>query len=787
MAEKIRDVNILDQSSEDLKQYAIYVARRRAIPELVDGLKPVIRKILWCAAHDFKGQGFIKTANIMGQVIRKYNPHGDASVQMAIRNMINDFSTKVPTMDGSGSWGHKSNPYPAAPRYTECKISQFGIDVFIQDIYEDTRTTDWHSNYDNKYLEPSYLPAKIPTLLILGQLGIAVGMKAAIPSHSLDEVIDVTIQLMKNPNADFCLIPDECMPCEIHDTDFRKINETGMGSYIAQGIIDVGEYDKHPALFVRSLPDFTFFDSIKETIVSLVDNKKMPYIVDLLSKSRIDHKTGKTIMEEVIVLSKGADPYFVKEFLYANTAIRQTRQVKLIVIKDNKLRDNIGYREYLLDFIEFRRMTVFRKMNALLQKYKTSIHEREAYITAMTSGEIDKIIKMIRKQKSADDTELMEYLIKTLKVTSLQAKFLLNTDLKKLSAGNLARYKEELAGYHKEEERILNIITNPKNVDAYIIDEMLKIKNKYSTPRVCRVISSAEAKGIAPGIFKLIFTKKGFVRKLNENDIITSLGTDEVSCTLTCSNEEDIIVFSTNGKVYKLSVAKIPLYVKGSNGIDLRILNKYITAPIICAVTETTLTKLSSKKKFQIFICIVTKSGYIKRIGIDDVLTAPPSGLIYSKTDPNDEVQSIIFGPESLEIVVYIDNKILRIPSKAVPYLKRSNKGNKVASTGSIIGGMNFLLPNATDLIIVTKQGMVNRLPLQVIPQSSRGRAGNKVIKLKKGDSILSVWACSLGQNLIVHDTRSIKKLPIDQIPIGTSISSGIELFNSPTLVSLEA
>ena len=119
MAEKIRDVNILSQSSEDLKQYAIYVARRRAIPELVDGLKPVIRKILWCAAHDFKGQGFIKTANIMGQVIRKYNPHGDASVQMAIRNMINDFSTKVPTMDGSGSWGHKSNPAPSA-EYFHC-------------------------------------------------------------------------------------------------------------------------------------------------------------------------------------------------------------------------------------------------------------------------------------------------------------------------------------------------------------------------------------------------------------------------------------------------------------------------------------------------------------------------------------------------------------------------------------------------------------------------------------------------------------------------------------------
>lgn len=786
MSEKILDVNILEQSSKDLKEYAIYVARRRAIPELVDGLKPVIRKILWCAAHDFKGQGFIKTSNIMGQVIRKYNPHGDASVQLAIRNMINDFSTKIPTMDGSGSWGHKSNPYPSAPRYTECKISQFGIDAFIQDIYDDPRTTDWHNNYDNKCLEPAYLPAKIPALLVLGQLGIAVGMKAAIPSHSLAEVIDVTIGLMKDPNMPFCLIPDECMPCEIHETDFQKINDTGMGSYIAQGIIDIGEYDKHPALFVKSLPDFTFFDSIKETIIDLVDKKKMPYIVDIVSKSRVDKKTSKTFMEEVIVLSKGADPYFVKEFLYANTAIRQTRQVKLIVIKDNKLKDKLSYREYLLDFIQFRRHTVFRKMNALLQRYKTFIHEREVYIKVMTSGEIDKIIQMIKKQKSSDDTELMEYLVSKLHITSLQAKFILNTDLRKLSMGNLDKYRKELMGYQAEEKKILNILLHSENIDKYIIDEMLAIKAKYATPRMCRVLSLSEAKGIAPGTFKLIFTKKGFIRKLTENEVITSLGDDEITYSLMASNEEDIIIFSSTGKVSRISVSKIPLYAKGSNGTDIRVLNKYISSPIICAVRESVLKKLSENKKFRNYIVMVSKFGYIKRIDMDDVVNTPVSGFIYSKLDTNDEIRTIIFGPDKLEVVVYIGNKILRIPGSAIPHLKRSTKGNRVSTAGSIIEGINFLLPDSTDLIIVTKFGMVNRLPLNIIPQSVRGRAGTKVIKLQKGDSILSVWSCKQGQNLIVNDTRSIKRIALDQIPIGTSMSPGVQMFNSPTRVTLE-
>ena len=785
--ENIQDVNILTQSNEDMKAYAIYVARFRAIPEFIDGLKPVVRKILWCAAHDFKGQGFIKTANIMGQVIRKYNPHGDVSVKMAIRNMINDFSTKYPTMAGSGSWGHKSNPSPSAERYTECKISQFAIDVFIQDIYDDGRTTDWMMNYDNKYQEPKYLPAKIPILLILGQMGIAVGIKSSMPSHNLGEVIDTTIKLMKNPKAPFCLIPDECMPCELHDTDWQKINETGAGNYIAQGIVDVGTYEKYPALFVRSLPDFTFFDSIKETIIDLVDSGKMPYIKDMISKSRVDLKTSKTTMEEVIVLKPGTDPYFVREFLYNNTNIRQTRQIRMIIIHNNRLDTHINYRKYLLDFIEFRRMTVFRKMNATLQKYKTAIHERELYLKAMTSGEIDNIIKMIKKQNTTDDTELVEYLINKLRVTSLQAKFLINTDIRKLSLGYLKKYQEELKALKEKEKKILDMLLYPENIDNYIINEMLAIKEKYSKPRICKVISSSQAKGVAPGIFKLVFTKKNFIRKLAENENITGMGNDEVNFVITVSNEEDILIFSALGKVFRLPVSKIPLYAKGSNGIDIRILNKYITSNICCAARETTIKKLIDDKRFKDFIFIITRKGYIKKIEMDDVLTAPPSGFIFSKLEEGDFIKDIIFGPDNLDILVYADTKILRFSSKEVPLLKRSTKGNKASNSSTPIDGMNFLLPSTTHILVITKMGFVNKLPIEVVPKSSRGRAGVKVIKPKKGDEILTMWPCNETNTLIVaQQGGSRKEFLVKDIALGSTISTGAALLKNPIRTSLK-
>ena len=370
--ENIQNVNMNEQARIDSQAYAIYVARNRAIPDFEDGLKPVIRKILWCAAHDFGKQGFIKTANVVGQVMRKYNPHGDAGVNSAIRNMINDFSTKYPIMEGSGSWGTKVDPYAAQPRCNECKISQFALDVFIKDINEDKRATDWMNNYDNKCVEPVYLPSRIPTLLILGQMGIAVGIKSTVPSHNLGDVIDITIKLMKDPNTPFTLIPDECMPCEIIDTDWQKINETGQGSYIAQGIIDIGEYNNNPCLIVRSLPDFTFYDKIDEKIRELAKNGKMPFITDLISRSGVDKKDPRKYnFEEIIVLKKGTDPNFVKEFLYTNTGIRQTRQVNLIMIKNNNLA-TMGYRQYLLEFIQFRRMSVMRKLNAKLQILNTT-------------------------------------------------------------------------------------------------------------------------------------------------------------------------------------------------------------------------------------------------------------------------------------------------------------------------------------------------------------------------------------------------------------------------------
>ena len=787
MSERIVDVNISKQSELDLQSYAVYVARSRQIPYFIDGLKPVVRKILWCSAYDYGGQGFIKTAKVVGNVIAKYNPHGDSGVNSAIRNLINDFSTKYPLMEGSGSWGSKVDPYAAQPRYNECKISKFAVDVFIRDINEDKRSTDWIPNYDNKCMEPAYLPARIPALLVLGQVGIAVGVKASIPAHNLGEVIDATIALINNPETNICLVPDECMKCEIINTDWQAINDSGTGTYIVQGIIEIGEYQygksMYPCLIIRSLPDFTFFDSVEESIKKLVKSGKMPYIIDMISKSGVDKK-GKYNFEEIIILKKGTDPNFVKEFLYTNTGIRQTRQVNLIVIKENNLA-MMNYKDYLLEFIKFRRVSIYRRLNVRLQTLKTKLHETELYIKLLTNkGALEKVITMIRKNNSRDKQEIVDFLSKELRVTPIQAKFLSNITLPQLSAGYLKKCQEDREKYEKEIDIIIKQLLDEREIDNIIINEMLEIKEKYNDKRKCRIITKSEAMGIMPGVFKLVFMKNGFIKKMGENEQISVSKLSNVNFVTYADNSENIIIFTNIGKTFKIPVSKIQFTDPNSDGIDIRILNKYCPIDICCAASETILKKLSENKNKN-YIFIVSRNGYIKKIDIDDIITTPNSGLIYSRIDEDDYIQSILFGPDKMDILVYSKNKVLRISPKEVPYLKRSTKGNRVSTNSTLIDGMNFVIPNSTDVVIITKEGMVNKIPINVISLSNRGRAGIKVINLSKTDEIANVWACTENHKLLIREGKSSKEVLVSEIPMGSTISPGIKMFNDVNKVAL--
>lgn len=794
MNEKILDANILDQTTEDLRSYSIYVARRRSLPDPRDGLKPVHRKILYTLYNDFanRGNSTVKTAAVGGRVIERYHPHGDTSVYDAIKPMTNWFQIYEPLIRAQGSFGNIWGQGAAAPRYTEVGLTKYCIDCIIADMkYSDT-STDWHDNYDGKYKEPTYFPSAVPNLLINGSFGIAVGLRTQVPSHNINEVIDATIKLIDDPNADIVLVPDDCQGSDIIATDFAKISHTGKGKFKVRAKIEVCEIDKHPALKVTSLPSLTFFESIKNKIEAMVEKNMLPQVIDVINASYVDKgkkSDDKEHFEVHIILKKGADPNYVREILYNTTDLQKTISVNFEVVYDESP-VNLNYKEYLKIFLEFRKERKLRMFAGKHEACRTKMHTMELYVRVLKSGYIDKIIDMIRKQKSTDDTEYIDFMVKHIKgITPLQAKFILNTDIRKLSVGYLKKYEEELKQATKEAAEYYKIITHPENIYQYIKQELLDIKAKYGEPRRSKIISMDDINAIPAGTFKIAITEKGFIKKTGENESIGSMKDDKPRYVLTVDNRDSLLLFSRLGKVYKLPVHKIPFSSKGSNGIDLRTVLKNYTGDGICTLsTESSIKQFEKYLKAKKQICnvfVLTACGLFKRMELDTLMDIPQSGLIYTRLNEGDAVVDIIFANPVNQLLIYSKNKILRIEGTDAPLLNRATKGNIAMSSKHPIDGFTCITNPKGYVLAVTGSGYVNKVPIPVIPLGTRSRAGNNIIKLKKNDTIKKILICNPNSVLNVHTLKKDYQIPVSEIQDGSSISGGIKLIDSSGIVSI--
>ena len=286
MPENIINKNTGETFIADYQRYAVYIIHKRVLPGLADGLKCVNRRVIYSMYHDTKvypgaRDKKAKSSAIIGDVMKKYHPNGDAGVYSAILSMGSWYSCKVPLILKQGNMGTPQGgpDEAAAQRYTEAGLSQFAYDVYIDDIVKAQNCIDYIENYDGRELEPEALPCKIPILLVNGCFGIAVGTKCEISSHNLGEVIDATIQLIDNPNSDIILIPDHCQECYIvDDADWKSICDLGFGYYTVRAKIDIEDYKGKKALVIKSVHDLLYLNSIIENIEDLVAKKKLVQI-----------------------------------------------------------------------------------------------------------------------------------------------------------------------------------------------------------------------------------------------------------------------------------------------------------------------------------------------------------------------------------------------------------------------------------------------------------------------------------------------------------------------------
>lgn len=711
--------------------------------------------------------------NIVGSVMPMISAHN--SIYEADVVLAAWFKTKYLLIYGHGNFGSVSGSGAASSRYTECALSEFGYDILIDELSQSKNIVNWQDTFlRDGTMEPEYLPAKLPLILLNGSIGIGVGMSINVPSHNLGEVIDVMRVLLVNPNAKFCLIPDLCQPCELMGDNWEEINELGRGTFKARGIITQEEDKKgNLTLHIVSLPTMVTTSDVYTKILAMCEKKELPMVKDVIESVN----TKDEHPDIIIHLKPGSDPNYVKQVLYAKTDVQKSISVNFEAVGADGINPGrFSYRQYLLEFINHRITTKFRLYANKLQQFMTRHHKLDAFIKVLTSGELDTIIKMIRKEKSTDDTVIIEYMIKKCGVTDIQADFIIHTNLANLSMGHLKKYIEE-------NNWLINAIeeykakANEASIRAEIDNELVELKKKYNTPRLCRVISTAEENNIPAGIFKIVVTEKNFLRKIPDTDKVGIVRKDNPKFVIRIDNTDNLLVFDNKGKVFSIPVSKIPMCDKTSAGTDIRLLVRYPIADIINIFAEPIFNNII-KSGNKHYLTVLTKYNCIKKLDLEDFLNIPLSGLIYSKLTPEDYVVGLALVPHNLDIVIGGDKKALRFNLKDVPVLKRAAMGCKAMDTDEPLEGMSVIYPNAKYIIVVTKNGKFNRFNAIGMATHSRARKGNNVIKLDPNDNIVAILGAS--DNDIVHivGVDSIYDIPVSDIKEKSAIAPGVKMIN---------
>ena len=781
MAEEIKDRNSLEMYEEDQSKYSIVVNRRRVIPEIRDGLKPVQRKLVYSAFK--KGlnspKDKVKSVSLVGATTEKYYCHGDAALYEAMAVLVAWFKTKYPIFYGKGGWGNLTGADASASRYTECALSNFGYDVLIDELAQAKNIVDWCDTYlRDGTKEPEYLPAKLPLILINGTAGIGVGMAVNVPSHNIVEVIDQTRKLLKNPKHKVFLVPDYAQDCILIDTDWKSICENGSGSFKVRGKI-VTEQNKDGSYTLRivSLPPSITTTKIYDKIMEMIEKKQLPMIKDVIEDLQ------NSMPNVIIHLRPGADPTYVKQMLYAKTEVQKVISVNFEVVDIDGINiRRFSYTDYLLTFINHRINTKFRLYCNKLQQVLTRHHHIDAFIKVLESGEIDTIIDKIKKSKGTDD-DLVEYIIKKCKTTDLQAKFIINANISRLSMRHLLEYKAE----RNELEKSIRIYEPYVTDDGSLIkkeidDELVELANKYGDARKCIVKSIDEENQIPKGTFKIVITEKNYIRKIPDVDKVNIVRKDNPKFILRVDNADNILIFDNKGKVFNLPVHKIPISDKTSPGTDVRILIRNLTSDIISVFAEPIFKTISEVGKKH-YLVVATKSNTIKKLNIEDFLNVGPSGLIYSKVRDDDEVAGLALVPHDLDVVINSNHKALRCKLKDISLLKRNAYGPKAMNTEEAINGLSVIYPDSTNIIVLTKNGKINRFDSQLLNSHSRGSKGSSCIKLDPNDEIFGIYGASESDVLRVVTSEDIEEVPISMIKSKSSIAAGQKILSSKGII----
>ncbi|MGB9883082.1 MAG: DNA gyrase/topoisomerase IV subunit A, partial [Microgenomates group bacterium] len=568
--------------------YAMSVIVSRALPDVRDGLKPVHRRILY-AMYKMgltSSARFSKSAKVVGEVLGKYHPHGDAPVYEALARLAQDFSMRYPLVKGQGNFGSVDGDPPAAMRYTEVKLSKIAEEMLV-DIEKET--VDWTNNFDGSLKEPVFLPAKLPNLLLMGAEGIAVGMATKIPPHNLTEVVDALVFMIDkakkdNGNLIFEVTADDLLSF-VKGPDFptggiiygandiKQAYATGRGSILIRGKVDEEDLGHgKSAIIIKELPYQVNKAALVEKIARLVNEKKIVGISDLRDES---NREGIRV---VIELKRDASYKKVVNNLFKFTELQTSFPVNIVALVDG-VPQTLSLKSILEIYLKHRINIVTKRSQFELKQAKARAHILEGYLIALDN--IDEVVEIIKKAK--DETEAREKLMKTFGLTQIQAQAILDMQLKRLTGLERTKIEDELALLKETIAYLEELLKDTFKILKVIKDELLYLKEKYGDERKTQVIKSKPGEITDEQLIEnkeviVVLTKEGYIKQVPKESFrvqnrggkgVTGMETKEADNVyfITSAMTHDYMLFFTNqGRVFQNRVWDVPVGSRTSKG-----------------------------------------------------------------------------------------------------------------------------------------------------------------------------------------------------------------------------
>ncbi len=798
-ARNLNNRNITDEMEESYLDYAMSVIVSRALPDVRDGLKPVHRRILY-AMHELglrSNASFRKSAGVVGEVMGKFHPHGDAAIYDSMVRLAQPFSLRYTLVRGQGNFGSIDGDSAAAMRYTEAKLEKIS-DEMLADIDKDT--VPWQENYDGRYKEPRVLPSKLPQLLLNGTTGIAVGMATSIPPHNLSELIDGVVNLIDDPELtiedlmEYIKGPDFPTAGKIYDVDaIKQAYITGRGGITmrAKGEIEERKGGKY-AIIITEIPYQVNKANLVEKIADLVRDKKILGIADIRDES---NKDGIRI---VIELKRESFPKKILNQLYKLTPMQLNFNMNMIALVDGIQPRVLNLKQVLEYFIEHRKEVVTNKTKYELQVAKDRAHILEGLKVAIDN--IDEVIETIKK--SEDKVKAHVALIKKFKLSDKQATAILEMRLQTLAGLERQRiedeYKEKLALIAELEA----ILKDPQKILDIIKDELATIKEKYGDDRRTKIIPHGLGKfslrdTIPNEPMIVMLSKEGYIKRVPPSTFrsqhrggkgivgITTKEEDEISIMRHAKTHDSALFFTNKGRVFQLPVWEIPKTSRQAKGSPV--------VNIIQIDNDERVTAMLTRDKFKgEYLIMATRKGTIKKTKAEAYKNVRKSGLIAIKLRDEDSLEWVREVSKNDDVVLVTrDGKAIRFQEKDARDMGRASMGvrgiklkdkdyvvemdvvrshdarlfvlmenglgktskisnyrlqnrggsgvkaaNLTKKTGKIAGAKVLEPKYEGDAILISKKGVTIRMNLKDIPTLGRATQGVTLMRLKKEDKV---------------------------------------------------